>query len=203
MGDSCCDLADRRHLLRLDELVLRFLEHLVHALHRRVERRQLDNPVGALDMHPMIGDDQREQARHRLSAIEVIDLVFGMSGSPVDRDGADDSLGNAQRPAHRGMCRAIPSFMHPQRQPGLGDIAVDQQGLAGRHDVAEYAGAAREAAANHAGRQIDARGDFEQVFSPLDTECNRSALCIEPGDDVLEDVLLHLQRRRAAGGGLA
>ncbi len=115
MGDSGCDLPDRRHLLRLDQLVLRFLELLVHALHGRVERRELDNPVRSFDMHLVIGDDQREEARHRLSAIEVIDPVFGLSWSPVDCDRTDDPLGDAQRPAHGGVRQPIPALMQPQR----------------------------------------------------------------------------------------
>src|SRR2546426_12011089 len=154
-------------------------------------------------MHAVIGDDQSEQAGHRLPAIEIVDLVLGMSRSPIDRDRADDSLGDAQWPAHGGVRQAIPTFMRAQRQPRLGDIAVDQQRFAGRHDVAENTGAAREAAANDAGRQIDAGSDFKQVFGPFDAESNGSALCVEARDDVFEDVLLHLQRRRPAGGRLA
>ena len=68
-----------------DQLILRVLEQRVHPLQGRVEGRKLEDAVFALDIHSAIRDDEREQARERLPAIEVLHRVAIAPRGAVNR----------------------------------------------------------------------------------------------------------------------
>ena len=97
----------------------------------------------------------------------------------------------------------VARFGHAQRQPRFGGLAVDQKGLAGRDDMAEYSDSALQLAADHTGWQIRSRGNLELVLGTVDHQCNRSAFCIEALDDMGKNILPHTQRVSAVGRGLA
>ena len=166
--DARGNLSDRCELLRLDHLVLRVLERCVHPLHRGVQRRQLDDAGVALDVHLMVGDDERQETRERLALIKIADGVTRAVGRAVHRERADRPILHAQRPAHRRMRRAVACLIRTHRQTGFRRIAVDQHRRAGRDDVAEYADAARQCAADHAVGEIGAGDELELIFTALD-----------------------------------
>ena len=82
---------------------MRVLERGVHSLHRRIQRLQLDDAIVALDVHLMVGDDERQQACQRLALIKVGDRIARPVRRTVDGQGANRAFLHAERPAHRRM----------------------------------------------------------------------------------------------------
>ena len=97
----------------------------------------------------------------------------------------------------------VARYGHAQRQPRFGSRAVDQKWLASRDDMPEYSNSALQFAADHTGRQIRACGNLKLVLGTIDYQGNRSALCVEALDDMVEDILPHAQRVGAMGRGMA
>ena len=145
----------------------------------------------------MIGDDEGEQARQRLSLVQIGNRIAWPVGCAIDGQRSDRFILNAERPAHRRMRRAIAALVLAHRQSGFGRVAIDQHRLSGRNDMAEHADAARQCRADDALWQIGAGRDLELIVTTFDNQRDRAAFGVQTAHNVLEDFLLNLTRIRA------